>query len=780
MYRLILSLIGLALGSASGGPVGIVVAKNGADPLPVNDAIRVKYFGEYSPVVLSPNGKVLAYVIRGPYENVTDLRSYPRTGVPISAIGGNIYIRNLETGQEVNLTGNKGDNWRPTWSPDGRYLAFLSDRDGSGQARLWGWDSIKNALTRISDIDVRGDGIEWTPDGQRVLFTTLPKGLSIDDYVRRFRSVGDDQTPETNHTPSSTVDLFRAVQVSQIINKSSTSNPWSLNWALRDLALAEVGTGKTTLIVRGRRIAKYELSSDGTHIAYTTPVRFERRGAQQTLFDIVSVDMATSEDKIIAFGVRLGLAGEEFSWSPNANILSYRTVGREDKGHDCYVVDITTGVQRNITALPGQASRYMSGAPLWSRAGDRIYFVDNGTLWQANTNQNRATLVSQIPNHTITRMIAQSSTLLWTAREGNSTVVITHNDLTKEDGFYRIDLNSGESTTLLEDGRCYTCAVQDNLVAVSKDGQRLAFYAESADRSPDIWVSDSSFRQPQRATHLNPQFDKYKMGTARLIDWLSDDGERLHGALLLPPGYQKSMRYPLLVWVYGGSSLSDRFNHFGLDYSGPFNMQLEATRGYAVLLPDSPQHVGTPMLDLAKTVLPGVNKVIEMGIADPDRIGVMGHSNGGYSTLSLIVQTKRFKAAVDIDGMGDLIAGYGEMNNGGTAFATSNLEHGQDALGGSPWEVRHRYIENSPIYYLDRVETPLLIVHGSQDQVVGSFLADQVFVGLRRLGKEVEYARYSGEGHSPLYWSYANQVDLCERMIAWFDKHLGSKRKETH
>jgi dipeptidyl aminopeptidase/acylaminoacyl peptidase len=93
-------------------------------------------------------------------------------------------------------------------------------------------------------------------------------------------------------------------------------------------------------------------------------------------------------------------------------------------------------------------------------------------------------------------------------------------------------------------------------------------------------------------------------------------------------------------------------------------------------------------------------------------------------------------------------------------------------MRGTPWTVRDRYIANSPVFDFDRVETPLLIVHGSDDDVVAPFLADEVFADLRRLGKEVEYARYEGEDHSPAYWRHANQVDLCNRIIAWFDSHL--------
>jgi dipeptidyl aminopeptidase/acylaminoacyl peptidase len=241
----------------------------------------------------------------------------------------------------------------------------------------------------------------------------------------------------------------------------------------------------------------------------------------------------------------------------------------------------------------------------------------------------------------------------------------------------------------------------------------------------------------------------------------------------LPLNYRPDQRYPLVVYAYGGVSLSDHLDRFGLAGSGPANMQLLATRGYAVLLPDAPQQMGTPMLDLAKAILPGVNKAIEIGIADPDRLAVMGHSYGGYTTLALIVQTGRFKAAISIAGESDLIGSYGEMAEDASAYGVAIAERGQGAMGGTPWERRESYIENSPFFYFDRIQTPLLIVQGSRDTAVAPFLGDQIFVALRRLGKKAEYARYEGEEHSPSQgWTYDHQVDLSYRIIRWLDSNL--------
>jgi dipeptidyl aminopeptidase/acylaminoacyl peptidase len=178
------------------------------------------------------------------------------------------------------------------------------------------------------------------------------------------------------------------------------------------------------------------------------------------------------------------------------------------------------------------------------------------------------------------------------------------------------------------------------------------------------------------------------------------------------------------------------------------------------------------MIDLLKSVLPGVNKAVEMGVADPEKLGVMGHSFGGYSTLSLIVQTTRFRAAISQAGASDLISIYGEMDQAGNTFGTGWLEDGQARMGGTPWQFRDRYIENSPVFYLDRIQTPLLIMHGTTDTAVSPSQADEVFVGLQRLGKEVVYVKYSGEGHG--ITRYLNQLDYCNRMIDWFNVHLKS------
>ncbi len=151
----------------------------------------------------------------------------------------------------------------------------------------------------------------------------------------------------------------------------------------------------------------------------------------------------------------------------------------------------------------------------------------------------------------------------------------------------------------------------------------------------------------RQVSRLNEALDRYELGGARIIEWYGIDGAETARGRFLPPGYEKGRRVPLVVWVYGGSNGSEYVNRFGFYGDMPvFNMHVLATRGYGVPLPDAPLREGRSMLDLANTVIPGVNAAIEQGYADPDRLAVMGQSYGSYSTLALIAQTHRFKAAV--------------------------------------------------------------------------------------------------------------------------------------
>ena len=748
-------------------------------PLPIEAIAKANYLGTI--VDLSPDGQWVAYTIRDrtKTESAQDeiYDAFSRTGVPPVGRGVNVWISSTTTNESRNLTDHQGNNWGPSWSPDGKYLAFYSDRNG--QAQLWLWDrstgKSRLAAEAVVHPFIAEETPQWTADSRSILVKLLPKGMSLDDAARLTVNPKK-QTSEEKTVAGSTVTVYKSAED----GKNNDSQPTGqniqshteMNAFIGDLAMIDISTGKTELLAQGYKPCWYRISPDGKHIAFVTEKGWAAGNLFRNLYDLLVVPLPTGHPRLVAENIEsLSIFLETVSWSPDGRTLSYTDLTGQGSKGECFLVSVEEGKPRKATDAPHPSFGSALRAPLWDSQGNSLYFLADNAVWKVSLVNGSASEVAKIPQKKLLEIVSpREGGRFWSPDGTRSMAVITRDAVTKTMAFYKVDLQTGVSTKLLEENKEYR--VPATLFMDVSDCGPVVFAAQDAQHTDDVWIADASFRFPRKLSNANPELDSYLMGVSRLIEWRSTDGQILHGALLLPANYEEGTRYPMIVHVYGGELMSEWVNRFGLGalQRWMYNMQLFATRGYAVLLPDSPLRVGTPMQDLAKTVIPGVDKVIEMGIADPDRLGVMGSSYGGYSTLALIVQTTRFKAAVMHAGYGNLIGDYGEMSKEGAARSITLAENGQNRIGGTPWQYRDRFIENSPVFYLDRVQTPLLISHGTKDVNVPSFLADEIFVGLRRLGKEVVYAKYEGEGHGLAI--YANQVDYLTRVFAWFDDHL--------
>src|SRR5712664_3028975 len=202
----------------------------------------------------SPDGKWLVFaVIASTKDSQKTVHTPERalmTGVPLIVVGQDIWM--VGTGGEAarNLTAGKGNNWGAKWSPDGRYLAFLSDRDDEGQPKIWIWDAKANRLRKVSDAVVRGEDIQWLKDSESVLVTLLPEDLTPAEYAKRLsRTVGSG--PEQAKIADSSVVVYRSISKSQDDNAKEQPGPWSLDYALRDLGKIEIRTGKVERVEKG-------------------------------------------------------------------------------------------------------------------------------------------------------------------------------------------------------------------------------------------------------------------------------------------------------------------------------------------------------------------------------------------------------------------------------------------------------------------------------------------------------------------------------------------------
>jgi dipeptidyl aminopeptidase/acylaminoacyl peptidase len=272
-------------------------------------------------------------------------------------------------------------------------------------------------------------------------------------------------------------------------------------------------------------------------------------------------------------------------------------------------------------------------------------------------------------------------------------------------------------------------------------------------------------------------------GRLQKIEYKDLEGRALKAWVIEPFAYVKGRRYPVVIWAYPGQTYGQYYPRSGLAHlnsSHPLNLQLLAAHGYVVLLPSMPlEPYGErkdPYAQLTKGVLSAMDKLVEVGIADPDRFAVMGQSYGGYSTYALITQTNRFKAAVALAGFCDLLSTYGtfesELRYQSSVHEDPFRMWNMETLGmtAPPWKEMERYIGNSPITYVGKVETPLLIMQGDLDYIPIQ-QGEEFFTALYRQNKKARFVRYWGEDH--LLTSPANIRDMWARVYVWLDTFLG-------
>ena len=748
-------------------------AQKKREPITTKDALALLYLPMFMPIDLSPDGEWVAFTLqdsfrnREPQQTNEQASQFARPSILRRAVGCDIWVTNIKSGRTTNLTSGRGSNWGPVWSPDGERLAFYSDR--SGAQRVWIWERRKDLLRELSaaivDVIWESNVVRWTPDSSNIVTTLVPERATLEKSISTNTTSSDSSEPGSatvkvyNFDPNDKLDPER---------ERAARNGY-LKFRATDLSAIEASSGQVRRLAREINPETWWVSPDGSSVAFANQKGFESEHSIQHIYDIGIAPLATQGTKVLASNVRSN-GPLNLSWSPNGQALSYVSSGPLAQG-DCFVLNVKTAETRNLTI--GQHPSYNGStlrAPLWTADSKSLYLITTNSVWRLSVESGKPVEIVTIRDRIIKDFVgANDGGQYFSDDHGRSLMVLTSDGLTRQEGIYRIDLVNGAYTKLIEHDRSYG-DLPFYKMDVSADRSVAIYVTQSANQCENIWVLNSADKIPKRVTNINPQLDRYQLGESRLISWRNLNGQTLYGALLLPAGYEVGKRYPMIVSQYPGAALSNRVNLFGLTNlaGGVENFQIMASRGYAVFLPDVPVTAATYMQDIASAVLTGVDKVIELGIADPDRLGVTGLSNGGYGVLSLIVKTTRFKAAVSRSGTANLLSVFTQMLDDGSSVHRGGAIY----QSGSVWENRERYIENSPIYYLDRVQTPLLIIQGTADLQVQSFISDEVFVSLRFLGKEVQYAKYRGEGHGPADWNYANQLDYLERMISWFDSHL--------
>jgi dipeptidyl aminopeptidase/acylaminoacyl peptidase len=298
----------------------------------------------------------------------------------------------------------------------------------------------------------------------------------------------------------------------------------------------------------------------------------------------------------------------------------------------------------------------------------------------------------------------------------------------------------------------------------------LLYTRESLAEFPDLWTSDPGFTRPVRLSEANPQQAEYRWAAVELVHWRSADGTPLAGLLYKPVDFDSTKRYPMIVNFYERNSDNLHAHSPVVPHRSTIRPSFYASRGYLVFIPDVVYRIGYPGQSALDCVMPGVLALIDRGFVDPTRLGLQGHSWGGYQIAHMVTRTTLFAAASAGAPVANMTSAYGGIRWETGISRQFQYERTQSRLGASLWEVPLRYLENSPLFWLDRVTTPLLILHNDEDGAVPWYQSIELFTALRRLGRPAWFVNYNGEPHWPL--PYPKRRDWNVRMQQFFDHYL--------
>jgi dipeptidyl aminopeptidase/acylaminoacyl peptidase len=336
--------------------------------------------------------------------------------------------------------------------------------------------------------------------------------------------------------------------------------------------------------------------------------------------------------------------------------------------------------------------------------------------------------------------------------------------VTHDSGYFetKIDAKDAPHKLLME-------AKDFNNPIKAKDADVYVLTEQTYTQFPDLLVTDGSFKELKKVSDANPQKAGLLWGTDELVSFENVDGVHLQGILYKPENFDAAKKYPMIVYLY--EKLSQNVNHF-VDPKpmDSINISYYVSNGYLVFTPDIVYQTGYPGQSALKCVMAGVNAVTAKGFVDEKNIGIQGHSWGGYQIAYMVTQTNRFKAAEDGAPVANMISAYDGIRWGPGRPRQFQYEHTQSRIGGTPWEYPLRFIENSPIFMADKIQTPLLIIANDADDAVPWYQGIEFFLALRRLGKEAYMFTYNGEPHH--LRRRVNQKDYAIRMAQYFDYEL--------
>jgi len=665
---------------------------------------------------ISPDASRIAYVVRE-----------PRTDGDESRYLSHIWMTDPGGSTPTQWTRGDASAGSPTFSPDGRWLTFTSSReaeDESEGSQLWALPLAGGEGRQLTAAEGSVGRYRWSPDGSRIAFL-----------------MRDPETAEEKKAKKEKRDVILVDRDFKFAH-------------LYVIALSEdPGVVEPVRLTSGdHHITGFTWSPDGSRIAFS----------HQT-------------DPRINTGRLSG----DISWIPvpdaaeiTAILAAHDLATREDTGRsedaEGAGADVDSAAAEGPHASP-VVSPLVTGPgvetnPVWSPDGSWIAYVSTGSQPEPI---GLGDLYIISPSNGETRRLdtpnRSAGILGWS---GDSMEILLNESLATRRHVITVPIDGSEMRTISQgDGVV-------GAVSLTTDASHMAFTWQTPDEPWDVFVSPTDDYTPARVTQIHADVPRPSMGRTELLSWTSTEGMQIDGLLTYPVGYQEGDMVPLILNVHGGPA-----GVFSQGFTGSasiYMLQYFAQQGFAILRPNPRGSTGygkdfrfANFQDWGygdlRDLMSGVDYVIEMGIADPDQLLLMGWSYGGYMTSWAVTQTARFKAASMGAGLPNLIS---------MTMTTDIQDYLVGHMGVEFWEDYDRYERHSAMYHIANVVTPTQVIHGAEDLRVPFTQGQEFYRALDRRGIPTEMIVYPRTPHGPREPKFV--MDVSQRILTWFRKHLNS------
>jgi dipeptidyl aminopeptidase/acylaminoacyl peptidase len=693
--------------------------------------------------------------------------------------GNGFYLLELATGQIRALDTHTATFSELTWNEDGDAVAALRGEVPDSMVQR------ENALLVLRDLNRPESLISFEPTAD----TGLPEGFVLselgglnwsDDSRRLFVGLKEQAEEREELDGGADVDVWHWADVRpQSVQRVRASRERNATWA----SVVNLNGGNPSLVrladesmesVSPARVGDWGIGRD------PTPYEYEVAWGGSKA-DYYQVNLDTGERKLLAEGL-----GRQMGTSDDGEWWLYL------ENEEVRARNLSSGEDVNLTASSGvdfvnrqddhpyELPTY--GVAGWSTDGGSVVLYDRYDVWEVPLDGGEPVNLTQEIGRD-QRIRFRVTTLDGGGQGGfgrggaaedegidlSEPILLTaYGDRTKKSGYWEVERGEVPEPVIWLDKSVGRPIKAD-------DADRILFTQQTFVEFADYWVSDTGFRNPRKVTDANPQQADFAWSPGRvLIDYVDERGNELQGTLGLPAGYEEGKQYPMLVYFY---ELSSQRHH---SYQGPTyddrpHMATYASNGYLVFQPDIVYTIGKPGTSALDDLTSSINKVIELGYADPDRIGLQGHSWGGYQSSFVVTQTDMFAAVITGAPPTNLISFYNTLYRSSGNIQQGITEVGQVRMGTTPFEDFDLYLSQSPIHHAEKITTPFMILHGTADGSVDYGQGLEYYAMARRLGKEVVLLSYPDEGHH--LSRKENRIDFQIRMMQYFDHYLKGTQK---